>query len=88
MTAMREGINKQMGDTSAMKGKAFPYSFEFLYWEEVGIIDAELMRNLAICGAVVIVRNCGFVFRDDDLSAQGVPHRWRFRGHRHRRVPP
>merc|ERR1719199_2411005 len=55
MTAMREGINKQMGDTSAMKGKAFPYSFEFLYWEEVGIIDAELMRNLAICGAVVIV---------------------------------
>merc|ERR1711865_1013667 len=31
----------------------FPYSFEFLYWEEVGIIDVELIRNLIICGAVV-----------------------------------
>jgi len=34
---------------------AFPYSFEFLYWEEVGIIDVELIRNLAICGAVIVV---------------------------------
>lgn len=64
---------------------AFPYSFDFLYWEEalnhrppstlqppprrdrdeprsasrrpgeVGIIDEELMKNLAICGAVILV---------------------------------
>merc|ERR1719456_1552263 len=57
MTAMREGINKVMGDSGEVgtTSSAFPYSFEFLYWEEVGIIDAELGRNLAICGAVVIV---------------------------------
>merc|ERR1712166_143514 len=36
-------------------GKTFPYSFEFLYWEEVGIIDQELIRNLAICSACIIV---------------------------------
>ena len=33
---------------------AFPFSFQFLYWEDVGIIDVELIRNLLICGAVVI----------------------------------
>jgi predicted RND superfamily exporter protein len=36
----------------------FPYSFDFLYWEEVGVIDTELVRNLLICGAVVF----GIVF--------------------------
>merc|ERR1719487_1185292 len=57
MTAMREGINKVMGDSGEVgtTSSAFPYSFEFLYWEEVGIIDAELGRNLAVCGAVVII---------------------------------
>merc|ERR1711865_1291285 len=34
-------------------GAAFPYSFQFLYWEEVGIIDSELTRNLIICGVVI-----------------------------------
>jgi hypothetical protein len=33
----------------------FPYAREFLYWEEVGIIDKELVRNLLICGAVILV---------------------------------
>merc|ERR1711968_336433 len=42
-------------DVAAIISDAFPYSFEFLYWEEVGIIDEELIRNLAICGAVVLV---------------------------------
>ena len=31
--------------------------FSFLYWEEVGIIDFELMRNLLICGGVI----CGII---------------------------
>ena len=34
---------------------SFPYSFDFLYWEEVGVIDTELVRNLAICGGVILV---------------------------------
>ena len=54
MSAMRLQINKVFED-SGTKSKAFPYSFEFLYWEEVGIIDAELGRNLAVCGVVVII---------------------------------
>merc|ERR1711871_1780756 len=54
MTAMRLQINKIMGSSDG-KSFGFPYSFEFLYWEEVGIIDAELGRNLIVCGVVVIV---------------------------------
>jgi len=34
---------------------SFPYSFDFLYWEEVGVIDVELTRNLLICGGVILV---------------------------------
>ena len=51
MTLMR----KQLGDVMKDHGgtQTFPYSFEFLYWEEVGVIDEELIRNLIICGIVV-----------------------------------
>jgi len=48
MTSMRNQI-------TALYSGAFPYSFDFLYWEEVGIIDEELIKNLAICGAVILV---------------------------------
>jgi len=48
MDTMRKGVNDIVSGS-------FPYSFEFLYWEEVGIIDQELIRNLAICGAVVLI---------------------------------
>jgi len=34
---------------------AFPYSFDFPNWEEVGTIDSELFKNLAICCAVIVV---------------------------------
>merc|ERR1711968_56786 len=54
MTSMRLNINELMGESDG-KSTAFPYSFEFLYWEEVGIIDAELVRNLIVCGIVVII---------------------------------
>lgn len=54
MTQLREDIEKIVpGDSSG--GASFPYSFQFLYWEEVGIIDQELIRNISICGAVVCV---------------------------------
>jgi len=48
MTSMRSKV-------SELYAGAFPYSFDFLYWEEVGIIDEELIKNLAICGAVILV---------------------------------
>ena len=53
MIAMREEITDIMG-TKDGEPAAFPFSFQFLYWEDVGIIDVELIRNLLICGAVVI----------------------------------
>ena len=34
---------------------AFPYTFQFENWEEVGTIDDELWKNLGICFAVVVV---------------------------------
>jgi len=49
MTAVRKAFKEKFD------GMAFPYSFQFLYWEEVGIIDSELTRNLIICGAVICV---------------------------------
>eukprot|EP00928_Gymnodinium_smaydae_P058826 TRINITY_DN4203_c0_g2_i3.p1 TRINITY_DN4203_c0_g2~~TRINITY_DN4203_c0_g2_i3.p1 ORF type:complete len:388 (+),score=80.37 TRINITY_DN4203_c0_g2_i3:363-1526(+) len=48
MTSMREKINN-------IYPGAFPWSFDFLYWEEVGIIDSELLKNLLICGGVIAV---------------------------------
>jgi predicted RND superfamily exporter protein len=53
MTALRSGVAKTM--ETVAPNSAFPYSFEFLYWEEVGIIDMELLQNLLICGGVIIV---------------------------------
>lgn len=42
-------------DVEAIMSGAFPFNFEFLYWEEVGVIDRELTRNLLICGGVILV---------------------------------
>lgn len=46
MTGMR-------ADIKAIVPSAFPYSYQFLYWEEVGVIDKELVRNLLICGLII-----------------------------------
>jgi len=48
MTTMRE----KMAD---LYPNSFPWSRDFLFWEEVGIIDVELTRNLLVCGGVIIV---------------------------------
>jgi multidrug efflux pump subunit AcrB len=48
-----EAVRSDFADV--FNGQAFPYSFQFLYWEEVGIIDTELTRNLIMCGAVIFV---------------------------------
>jgi len=47
---MREDLKNIVGgsDTSV-----FPYSAQFLYWEEVGVIDSELFRNLIVAVGVM-----------------------------------
>lgn len=47
---MRRDIKEIAGgsDTSA-----FPYTANFLYWEEVGVIDSELIRNLIVAFGVM-----------------------------------
>merc|ERR1711881_407542 len=47
-------LDAMRSEIRAIDAKAFPYSFNFAYWEEVGIIDVELTRNLIICACVVI----------------------------------
>ena len=54
MTAMRAEIDAIVPPAADGESDAFPFSFEFLYWEENGVIDVELTRNLAICAAVVL----------------------------------
>ncbi|KAG8458685.1 hypothetical protein KFE25_005281 [Diacronema lutheri] len=48
LVALREAIDERVPG-------AFPYSGTFLFWEETGSIDRELVRNLLICAAVIIV---------------------------------
>jgi len=55
MIAVRTKVQDMFGDLPDGNPAAFPFSFEFLYWEDVGVIDVELTRNLLICGGVIIV---------------------------------
>jgi hypothetical protein len=49
---MRKDVKAIMTTDSDMQ--AFPFSSDGLFWEENGIIDFELVRNLIICGGVII----------------------------------
>merc|ERR1719421_1732881 len=55
MTYLRNNVTDILG------GKAFPYSFQFLYWEETGVIGQELVQNLLSCGAVIIILICAMI---------------------------
>jgi len=47
-------MKDMFGDPTGMK--VFPYTMAFLYWEENGIIDVELVRNLIIaCGVIFTI---------------------------------
>jgi hypothetical protein len=48
-----EGSDKQV----------FPFSNDFLYWEEMGVIDKELVRNLVICGGMILILICALIPR-------------------------
>merc|ERR550534_1624697 len=41
--------------------RVFPFAQDFLYWEENGIIDTELVRNLVIAGGIVFVIICTII---------------------------
>merc|ERR1712048_775930 len=47
---MRRDIKEIVGGTDT---SAFPYTANFLYWEEVGVIDGELIRNLIVAFGVM-----------------------------------
>lgn len=51
MDTMRSEIATIMADYGGSRN--FPFSYQFLYWEEVGIIDVELARNIIICAVVI-----------------------------------
>lgn len=48
-------VRKMVDDIFEDPDKVYPFSFQFLYWEEVGVIDTELTRNLIVCAAVILV---------------------------------
>ena len=52
MTALRNKCNELFTPVNG-EDMAFPFNFQFLYWEEVGVIDGELWRNLGICGGII-----------------------------------
>jgi predicted RND superfamily exporter protein len=49
----REDMKELFNDESGMK--VFPYSMAFLYWEENGIIDVELIRNMIIAAGTIFI---------------------------------
>lgn len=49
MQALRELVSEhELGD-------AFPFTFQFMWWEEMGVIDIELSRNVGLCVAIIFV---------------------------------
>eukprot|EP00392_Amoebophrya_sp_AT5.2_P019009 g19696.t1 len=48
MEAMRGGVAQLCG------GKAFPFGFDFLWWEEVGYTGPEFVRNASIAAVVIL----------------------------------
>mmetsp|Transcript_10727 Transcript_10727/g.24462 ORF Transcript_10727/g.24462 Transcript_10727/m.24462 type:complete len:986 (-) Transcript_10727:201-3158(-) len=55
MRTFREDIKNMFGGDAM---GVFPFSYEFLYWEEVGIITEELAKNLTIAAGVIFLIVC------------------------------
>ena len=51
---MRRDLESIFGEGSGDKN-VFPFAAQMLYWEEMGIIDYELIRNLVVCGGVILI---------------------------------
>merc|ERR1719321_114810 len=52
MVGMREDMNKIIAPDGDIP-RLFPFDFQMLYWEEVGIVGEELWRNIIICAVVI-----------------------------------
>lgn len=48
MEALRSEVSKAVPDS-------FPFTFQFLFWEEMAVIEKELWRNLLLCTICVLV---------------------------------
>lgn len=51
LNKMRQDMQQIFKDSSGER--VFPFSFEFLFWEEFSVIDAELVKNLIIAAGVI-----------------------------------
>jgi hypothetical protein len=56
LTKLREDLKKIFADSTG--DSVFPFARDFMYWEEVGIIDSELAKNLVCCGGVIFAIVC------------------------------
>jgi hypothetical protein len=59
MVTIRRDLNQIFDDPNG--DSVYPFSFEMLYWEEMGVIDHELIRNLVISGGVILGLICMLV---------------------------
>eukprot|EP00929_Paragymnodinium_shiwhaense_P030468 TRINITY_DN17267_c0_g1_i2.p1 TRINITY_DN17267_c0_g1~~TRINITY_DN17267_c0_g1_i2.p1 ORF type:complete len:1128 (+),score=278.62 TRINITY_DN17267_c0_g1_i2:231-3386(+) len=55
MIGARADLNKILPPLGEGKERVFPFGFQFLYWEEVGVVGEELWRNLLIASIVVLI---------------------------------
>jgi len=56
LTKLREDLKKIFADPTG--DSVFPFARDFMYWEEVGIIDSELAKNLVCCGGIIFAIIC------------------------------
>lgn len=60
LDTMRRDVETIFGEGSG-DANVFPFSNEMLYWEEMGVIDHELTRNLVICGGIIVILVCALI---------------------------
>lgn len=61
LETLRRDVSSIFGEGSEMQ--VFPFANDFLYWEEMGVIDKELVRNLVICGGMILILICALIPR-------------------------
>eukprot|EP00746_Dinoflagellata_sp_MGD_P000639 gnl/MRDRNA2_/MRDRNA2_101146_c0_seq1.p1 gnl/MRDRNA2_/MRDRNA2_101146_c0~~gnl/MRDRNA2_/MRDRNA2_101146_c0_seq1.p1 ORF type:complete len:1048 (+),score=180.42 gnl/MRDRNA2_/MRDRNA2_101146_c0_seq1:333-3146(+) len=57
---MRRDVEGIFGEGSG-DANVFVFSPEMLYWEEMGVIDRELIRNLVVCGGIILILVCALI---------------------------
>jgi predicted RND superfamily exporter protein len=62
LDTLRRDLEQIFGEGSGDKN-VFPFQMDFLYWEEMGVIDRELIKNLVICGGIILILICALIPR-------------------------